>query len=239
MSYSQRVARDFSKAAENYDDFAELQRRVVDGLLPWVPAHLSKVLDAGAGTGYAKQEGWIALDVAQGMCRLNEGSICADMQMIPLTNSSLEAVFSSLAVQWISDVPAFLQEAHRCVQADGCLVIATLGAKTLQSLRESFTRAGMEPPLLPFQVLETLEVQLQEAGWKIEREEVQMLETVQDNVRSLLLNLKGLGARDKVKKLKVLRGKGWLKALEENYPSKLNNRIKIEWEVINIKANKV
>ena len=237
MSYSQRVARDFSTAAQQYDEFAQLQRLVVDGLLPWVPSNLSKVLDAGAGTGYAMQEGWLALDIAEGMCRMNEKSICADMQMMPLADSSVEAIFSALAMQWLADLPAFLREAHRCVQQVGGLVIATLGPKTLQSLRDSFMKAGLTAPLLPFQTLEQLQQEMQKAGWAIVREEVEMLTTSQDSVQSLLINLKGLGARNKVTHSAGLKGRKWLEVLENHYPARL--KINIEWEVIKKKAKKI
>lgn len=241
MNYSQRVGKDFSQAAEAYDEFATLQREVIDELLLWVPAD-SSVLDAGAGTGYALKEQWVALDLAEGMCQTITGqsAICADMQRLPVNDAVFDGVFSSLAMQWIEKPEAFLAEAYRCTKPTGWLAIATLGEGTLQELRMAFEKAGLAAPVLAFQSLPEIERQLVAAGWKIAQQERGMKQTAHPNVRELLHHLKGLGARYKMPATSAVKGKGWLQALEDNYPASLETEhIQISWEVIKIKAEKV
>lgn len=243
MSYPQRLAQDFSAAAEHYDSFAQLQHEIIDSLQPWLPPQQAgqKVLDAGAGTGYALRPGWLALDIAEGMCRkvANHPAICADMQSLPVADAAIDGVFSSLAMQWLAQPQAFLREAYRCTHEQGWLVAATLGPKTLLELRQAFQAAGMEPPLLPFRSVEQLKQDCEIAGWRLERCEVEMMTTTHSNIKALLQNLKGLGARYKTMTgSKGMRGRGWLEGLQQHYPNNLNNNINISWEVIKIKLNK-
>ena len=235
---SQKIAQDFSHAAQHYDAFAGLQRAVVDELLLWVPQN-ARILDAGAGTGYAMQPGWLALDIAQGMCRQVPGSLCADMQALPIQDGAFDGVLSSLAMQWLEDPSLFLREAHRVTREDGTLVLGTLGQGTLQELRQSFTQAGMFVPLLPFQSTDHLAQQLEQSGWRVEEIMIETKSTSHRNLRDLLHHLKGLGARYKSNApQKGLRGKSWLQQLAQHYPHEADGSVRASWEIVKVRAVK-
>ena len=233
-----KVAEDFSNAAASYDQFAELQRQVVDELLPWMQGE-KRVLDAGAGTGYALQTGWTALDVAQGMCAqiTKYPTICADMQALPLAASSFDAVFSSLALQWLEQPIEFFRQSHDVTDADGMIYLATLGEGTLRELREAFEQVGMFAPVLSFQSLELIEQDLAKTGWKVQRSEQKVMHTKNETILALLQNLKGLGARYKGEQ-SGFKGKGWLHKLEENYPKNSLGETIASWDVLMVQAQK-
>lgn len=237
MSYPRRVAEDFSAASVKYDDFANLQRDVIDIVSPLV-AEESCVLDAGAGTGYAMRDGWQAMDIAEGMCQKVEGSVCADMQAMPFVDNAFDGIFSSLSMQWLDNPSKFLQEAHRCTNDEGWIVLATLGKGTLVELRDSFNKSGIFAPLLPFSSSTELEEKIFAEGWKLVNSDVKTITMQHKNVYGLLQHLKGLGARYKSKTSGGLRGSEWLRALEVNYSNRQSDAITSSWEVITIKAEK-
>ena len=239
MNQLQKIAQDFSNAAAHYDDYAHIQRQVIDEMLHWIAPN-SKVLDAGAGTGYALQKDWVGLDIAEGMCaKISENPvICANMQQIPCRTAQFDGVFSSLAVQWLESPETFLKEAHRCTHDDGWLVMGTLGSNSFANLRAAFNEAGFFVPLLPLETESFWCNQLEQAGWKVHSCEVKTLTTAHDSMLKLLKYIKGLGARSKQSHYENMRGKNWLTSLERHYMDKLNNKFNLSWEVIVIKANK-
>lgn len=239
MNQLNKIAQDFSNAAADYDDFAHIQRQVIDKLRPWV-AKGNCILDAGAGTGYALSEGWLALDIAEGMCAQIDKNpvICANMQQIPCKNAAFDGIFTSLATQWLHEPEEFLQEAHRCTKDEGWLVMGTLGSKTFSDLRDAFNNAGLFVPLLNLKNKDEWDDLLQQAGWKIEECKVEILATQHNSILELLNYIKGLGARNKQSPYKTMRGREWLATLENSYGNKINNRFNLTWEVIVIKAIK-
>lgn len=150
------VAESFSRAAGNYDSVASLQRDVgrqllnnLDGLSP----KPSTVLDLGCGTGYFSaalrrrypDARYIGLDLAQGMVeyartRCSEEALwlVGDAEALPLATSSVDLVFSSLAVQWCHRPRHLFAELARVLRPGGCCVFTSLGPDTLCELRSSW-----------------------------------------------------------------------------------------------------
>ncbi|MFO1242557.1 MAG: methyltransferase domain-containing protein [Rickettsiales bacterium] len=208
-TYDKRVRADFSRAANHYDVHATLQRDVVDAtypsLLPRL-THDASVLDAGCGTGYLarslaeKYIGWrvFQLDSAEGMCRkAGKYTICGDMTQLPLLDNSMDAIFSSLSLQWVSEPMTALREWYRVTKPRGFAAIATLGPATLRELRECQARAGVPESVLTFQPLARLEDAAQQTGWKILSSHASLRRQIYDDTVALLRQLKGLGATAK------------------------------------------
>ena len=99
-------------------------------LSPFMPGI---ILDVGAGTGYCTarlaeqfpEAGLFALDIAEGMLRKLHGRpglrgkvlrVCGDGESLPLRDSSVDLVFSNLALQWCVDLPAALAEFRRVLR---------------------------------------------------------------------------------------------------------------------------
>lgn len=144
-----RVRQAFERAAPTYDAAADIQRRICRQLAAGLLAHpVARLLDAGCGTGYARQllhepypaADFIALDLSTAMLDRLPGECCrlaGDLEHLPLAAASVDLYWSSLAVQWC-DLAAALSEARRVLRDDGRLALATLGPATFGELRDAF-----------------------------------------------------------------------------------------------------
>jgi malonyl-CoA O-methyltransferase len=159
------VRRAFSRAAANYDAAATLQRDVqahLLGSLDYLDQRVpGVVLDLGSGPGHAAaamQRRWpkaqvLALDLALPMLaasRRNERwhplrrrvrQVCADARALPLTEGSVDVLFSNLCLQWIEDLPAVFAGFRRVLRPGGLLLVSTFGPDTLHELRAAFAEA--------------------------------------------------------------------------------------------------
>ena len=173
---NRRIRNSFACAAEKYAAAARLQRevnsRLVERLddirqaaaLPQAAAQtpaLGRILDLGAGTGFATQmlqarypqARVIAADFAHPMLlKLQQAQaannsvttvtlVCADAVALPLQSQSVDLVFSSLMLQWCSDLPGVLRECYRVLRPGGLLLFASLGPDTLNELSNSWRAA--------------------------------------------------------------------------------------------------
>jgi len=145
------VAASFSRAAPRYDLVAGLQRRIADQLATWLERQqVERVLDLGSGTGYAnswlsqRADQLVSIDLAEGMlsfarARGCQGShIVGDAESLPLADSSVDLIWSSLALQWSEQPEVLINELCRVVRPGGRIFVATLGPSTLFELRESW-----------------------------------------------------------------------------------------------------
>lgn len=156
------VQQNFSRAATLYDQHAQLQQevlaRLVTDALTQLPPHAT-LLDIGAGTGqFARmtlplRPDWrvLSLDFAFGMCR--EASVCSvaiqgDAMRLPIATASVDAVVSSLCIQWVPELQATFAEIARVLKPGGTAFIATLTYGTLQELRDAADVAGVPLTLL-------------------------------------------------------------------------------------------
>lgn len=162
---SARVRQAFGMAADTYDQSAVLQQEVNQRLLSrldYIRLQPKTILDLGAGTGggslalkkrYSKAR-VLALDFALPMLlELNRRAgywrrplpICARAEALPFSDASMELIFSSLTLQWCSDLDAAFGECRRLLKPGGAFLFATLGPDTLKELRDSWAEVdGME-----------------------------------------------------------------------------------------------
>lgn len=151
----QRVAESFSKAAGSYDSVAELQREIGTELVTKLPqCSVERILDLGCGTGFFTpllrqrypQAELVNLDLAQGMLKFarerrfdgNAAWLCADAEALPLADSSVDLIFSTLVIQWCEDTSRLFKEIARVLRPGGQFVVATLGPETLFELKNAW-----------------------------------------------------------------------------------------------------
>lgn len=150
------VAQSFSGAAAHYDSVAALQRDVgsrLSAYLDHLPQEPDTVLDLGCGTGYFladlrarfPQVSYVGLDLAEGMVNFarethaGEGVwLVGDAEALPLAPSSVDLVFSSLAIQWCYRPDLLFAELARVLRPGGVCVFSSLGPDTLRELRSSW-----------------------------------------------------------------------------------------------------
>ena len=147
----QSIAKSFSKAANSYDNAAQFQRDVGDRLLTYLPkACGSVVVDLGCGTGFFQrqlQEKYdrpiIGVDIAEGMLSFakhhsfagNNYWLAADAECLPFANSSVDLIYSSMAVQWCQQLPLLFSEIKRILKPGGQFVFSTLVEGSLAELK--------------------------------------------------------------------------------------------------------
>jgi malonyl-CoA O-methyltransferase len=231
------VAASFSRAAASYDSAAHLQREVGEQLLsalgewPDVP---EVVLDLGCGTGFFRgalkerfpAAHYIGLDLAFGMvayARERGGADCGwlvgDAESLPLASTSVDIIFSSLALQWCDRPQHLFAELARVLKPGGLCVFTSLGPGTLQELRAAWAAVDNYQHVNTFIPARTL----QDAAAAVPGVELVLEQkafaTYYDRVRELLDELKALGAhnmnRDRPAGLASRRSlQGMLKAYE-------------------------
>lgn len=150
---AQSVTERFSKASSNYHQAATVQQQVGRNLLAYNPLRKSQVtLDLGCGPGtFAPQlkkfsDKLFAVDLSAEMlaqCKMNEPAaeiIQADAQSLPLPDSSVDLIFSSLAIQWVPDMRALFTEAHRVLKPGGTMIFTSVCEGSLWQLQKAWRK---------------------------------------------------------------------------------------------------
>jgi malonyl-CoA O-methyltransferase len=210
-----RVRRSFDRAARTYDDAAVLHTEVREDLLQrlqLVTLVPHVVLDAGAGTGHASRAlkrlypkaQVLALDSSlqmlkragkqQSWLRTFE-RICADAELLPLRDGSVELIVSNLMLQWCNPDAVFA-EFRRVLKPSGLLSFSAFGPDTLRELRTAWGQIDAHSHVHQFIDMHDLGDALVRNGFAapvldVERFTLQFL-----NVRKLAADLKATGAHN-------------------------------------------
>lgn len=155
-----RAAR-FDAAAAHYDEAAVLHREVGARLVErfeLIRMGPATVLDVGAGTGAVTRElmthyrkaRFTALDPAPAMLRLARGraprwrrlrGVAGRAESLPIADDTFDVVFSNLALQWVTDLPAAFAEVQRVLRPGGVFMFSCFGPDTLAELRAAWAGA--------------------------------------------------------------------------------------------------
>jgi malonyl-CoA O-methyltransferase len=211
----QTVRSAFDRAAASYDEAAHVQREICDRLADFAvalpaPAPAQRILDVGCGTGYAlgllaqryPEAAVIALDFAPAMlARLPAVDaeanrplpLCADLEALPLAGAAVDAIWSSLALQWCEPSRA-LPECARALRPGGVAWIATLGPRTLWELREAFAAIDEAEHVIRFHSRERWLQESVDAGFDVIAEANSTAFALAADLRGLLRDIKAIGA---------------------------------------------
>ncbi len=205
----------FARSAEAYDDVAVLQREICDRTLTHLdPIKLLpvRVLDLGAGTGYAipflrrryRKAGVVAVDLSHAMIRnahrqqarrfRNDHFVCADADALPFPDGSFDLVFSNLMLQWCSDLDRTLAECRRLLRSGGLLLFSTFGPDTLKELRACWQKVDTAAHVHVFLDMHDIGDAMIRNGFGGPVLDVETLTVQYGKVERLLRDLKSLGA---------------------------------------------
>jgi malonyl-CoA O-methyltransferase len=233
-----KVADSFSKAAKSYDSVAHLQRYVGDKLLARCAeilplcGKIDRVIDVGCGTGYLISHlktilpaaEIVAMDIASGMLAFARSQqpdiaswLCADAELLPLSDNSADLLISNLAYQWCQHPLRWGAELKRTLRADGVALLSTLGPDTLFELRAAWSEVDGYVHVNEFMPLDDLIQALQQCGLTcdvvVERECLRY-----SQLNHLMRELKELGAHNiNAGQNAALTGRQRIKQLNQAY----------------------
>ncbi|SDS86734.1 malonyl-CoA O-methyltransferase [Halopseudomonas xinjiangensis] len=228
-----RIADSFGRAAATYDQAAAFQRTVGRNLMHRLPDRFvpADVVDLGCGTGHFTRlletrygASVCGLDLAEGMlryaCRQSDHTrwVAADAERLPLRDASQDLIFSSLALQWCSDLQQALHETWRALRPGGYLAFNTLLDASLHELRDAWTTVDGFVHVNRFMTLETLQAHLCQAGFTFWHCEVERHVLCYEQLSDLTRELKAIGAHNvNAGRPGGLTGRSRLRALTEAY----------------------
>lgn len=251
-----RLRHSFGRAAAGYSDVAVLQREVESRLLEQLDAlgerQPLRILDVGSGPGRAsgvmkgrwRKADVIALDIALPMLRQVPRNtrfwrpvrrVCGEASQLPLSDASVDVIFSNLCLQWVPDLPQALAEFRRVLREGGLLLFSTFGPDTLVELREAYLQAGeRHPPLSPFAAIQQVGDAMIGAGFRNPVLERDLFKLDYATVMDLLRELRAIGAGDaRVQRPRGLGGKTRQKKMIDAYEALRDaGRLPSTWEVI-------
>jgi malonyl-CoA O-methyltransferase len=209
------VRRSFGLAASTYDSVAGLQRRMGEELVEELKGRAAKprrIVDIGAGTGYPSHllagsfpgAELVLLDIAEtmlGQARRSRalgqaGFVCADADALPFAASSVDVLFSNLALQWCPDLARTLGEMKRVLAPGGIAAISLFVEGTLVELAAAWSVVDDRTHVNEFVSLAGIRASAAEAGFcEIGLRPVR-IPVRYESVHQLMRELKGLGARN-------------------------------------------
>ena len=210
-----RVRRSFDRAARTYDDAAILHAEVREDLLQrlqLVTLVPHVVLDAGAGTGHASRTlkrlypkaQVLALDSSLQMLKVAAKQqswlrpferVCADAELLPLRDGSVDLILSNLMLQW-RNPDAVFAEFRRVLKPSGLLSFSALGPDTLRELRSAWGQIDAHTHVHQFIDMHDLGDALVRNGFAAPVLDVARLTLQYLNVRKVAADLKATGAHN-------------------------------------------
>jgi malonyl-CoA O-methyltransferase len=209
------VRRSFDRAAKTYDAAAVLHTEVRDNLLERLQLTTLEpgvVLDAGAGTGHASralkrrypQAQVVALDSSLSMLRQAArqqswlrpfARVCADAELLPLADGSVDLIVSNLLLQWCNPDAAFA-EFRRVLKPQGLLSFSAFGPDTLREFRSAWAAVDSHTHVHRFIDMHDLGDALVRSGFAAPVLDVERFTLQYLDVSKAAADLKALGAHN-------------------------------------------
>jgi malonyl-CoA O-methyltransferase len=249
-----RARRSFERSAARYDQVAVLQREIADRMmerLELIKIQPRTILDVGAGTGYATEAllkrypkaHVFALDFAYPMLQQarrrgrwlrRPRCVCADAERLPLTDGSVDLLFSNATLQWCNDLDATFREFLRVLRPNGLLMFSTFGPDTLQELRGAWSRVDGYGHVSRFADMHDLGDGLMQARFAEPVMDMEYLTLTYSEVGDLMRDLKTLGAHNASSdRPRGLTGKARMAAVKQAYEAfRRDGRLPASYEVV-------
>ena len=197
------VAQRFAKAGQSYIEHAVVQKQISAQLFKYLkvycPQNLASVLEIGCGSGNLThlfhsyfQVDQLFLndlyeDVDQHFSTIeNIAWLIGDIEQLTLPQS-LDAVISSSALQWMTDLPTLLHRIHDALKPNAYFGFSTFGSDNLTEIKQ-LTGQGLN-----YISLEFLKRQLEQQNFEVLFIEQEVKQIYFDHPKSVLQHLKATG----------------------------------------------
>jgi len=250
-----RVKSAFNAAAEDYDAYSSLQQTVTERLIEafeTIKIEPEKILDLGTGTGRGskllkkqfKKAKVYQADLSLEMLKESRKQssrffsknyfLCANASSVPLSDNSLDLVFSSLMLQWCNDLESVFAEVMRILKPGGLFIFTSFGPDTLSELRESWRKVDGDVHVNAFVDMHDIGDSLIRNGMDAPVLSVEHMIVSYDECKQLMKELKKIGAQNiNSGRRKTLTGKQRLERAVKNYETyRRDNKLPATYEVI-------
>ncbi len=203
----QDVAHRFSKAAVQYNSIAGIQRIIAKQALANLPIDLQgTALDIGCGTGIHTQtlanKGAAAtgVDIAEGMLaqarKMYSDPIFIQGSAVdlPFSDSQFSTVFSSMALQWVSDTRLVANEIARVLEKSGIAELAIMVAGSFNELKTARKVAQLPQAETYMPTTSQWVNGFKQSGLSLQRVITKDYVDTHCDIMSLLRSVKGVGA---------------------------------------------
>ncbi|MFD3348888.1 methyltransferase domain-containing protein [Alteromonas macleodii] len=203
----QDVAHRFSKAAVQYNSIASVQRIIAKQALANLPVDLQgTALDIGCGTGIhtqtlaSKGAAATGVDIAEGMLaqarKMYSDPIFIQGSAVdlPFSDSQFSTVFSSMALQWVSDTRLVANEIARVLKKSGIAELAIMVAGSFNELKTARKVAQLPQAETYMPTTAQWVNGFKQSGLSLQRVITKNYVDSHHDIMSLLRSVKGVGA---------------------------------------------
>ncbi|MFW8589313.1 methyltransferase domain-containing protein [Glaciecola sp. 2405UD65-10] len=217
-SLKSSIQTSFDVAAHSYNNNAHVQERIAeDNLREFAQldrADLALLVDLGCGTAKANKvlancaHAYLGLDLSRKMLLEGKRSsiranthhcsnwIQGDLESLPFQDKSVDAFYSSMALQWCTSTLTFIKEVKRCLKPKGSATFALMVDGSFSEVHKAWQNLNMSSRLNTFtseaQWLETAKM----FDWHV-TSTVRNYITEHDSLLNLLRSVKSVGANIK------------------------------------------
>ena len=257
LKYKQKVNQSFSKAAQNYHEQAEIQRKVAEGLMasvrPWketIPP--GPILEIGCGTGFLSDKiiqefpgrEFLITDASEEMLRFTKNRLdtsdkvsfeILDVDQLQNPEPKYALIVSNFTAQWFEDTAIGLEKLAGMLQPGGLLLTTFPGNHSFTEWYECCLELGIPFTANPLPDVEEVVIKLSLSPVQIDYYENDLYQEF-NNSLDFFRHLKEVGAEVSTtgKSLSVKQ----LKLLTNFWDKKTDNQIKVKWHVVYVAVKK-
>jgi SAM-dependent methyltransferase len=167
-----------------------------------------------------------------------------DEENLPVAPASVDLIASTLALQYVNDLPGALFQIRQALRPDGLFLASLFGGQTLQELRQAFMeselnlRGGAGPRFLPLADVRDLGGLLQRAGFALPVADRDVITVRYSDAFDLMRDLKAMGASNMLAdRERTPMRRDVMLAAAENYQQRFSDpdgRIRATFEIISL-----